>query len=207
VDLFDFVQLFGPFIMIAALIVFCRRADKRDREPQNQEQEQRRAFEREAARLKFIFWMEEVGINLKCTRCLSNDFIMLQYSPHGLSFQGQCKACKAKKWFKAKRTGKPFDFSACGFPSYGFSNYDFSNLDNTIPKPVRPAEKTKRSRHISKNVENEVWRRDQGRCCECGSKENIELDHIIPFSKGGSNTARNLQLLCKTCNAKKRDRI
>lgn len=64
-----------------------------------------------------------------------------------------------------------------------------------------------RSRYISKSVQREVWRRDQGRCVECGSNELLEFDHIIPFSKGGSNTARNIQLLCENCNRKKQNRI
>jgi len=52
-----------------------------------------------------------------------------------------------------------------------------------------------------------VWQRDSGRCVECGSNENLEYDHIIPFAKGGSNTERNLQLLCGNCNRLKSDRI
>jgi hypothetical protein len=56
---------------------------------------------------------------------------------------------------------------------------------------------------IPKYVQREVWRRDHGCCVECGSKENIEFDHIIPVSKGGANTARNIQLLCQECNRKK----
>lgn len=52
-----------------------------------------------------------------------------------------------------------------------------------------------------------VWQRDGGRCVECGSNENLEYDHIIPFVRGGSNTERNLQLLCGNCNRLKSDNI
>lgn len=60
---------------------------------------------------------------------------------------------------------------------------------------------------IPKSVQREVWRRDEGKCTECGSKINLEYDHIIPLSKGGSNTARNIQLLCESCNRKKSNKI
>ena len=61
----------------------------------------------------------------------------------------------------------------------------------------------RRSRRISQDVRDKVWRRDEGKCVECGSNENLEFDHIIPFSKGGANTYRNIQLLCEPCNRKK----
>lgn len=56
---------------------------------------------------------------------------------------------------------------------------------------------------IPEDVRHAVWRRDEGRCVQCGSQEKLEYDHIIPFSRGGSNTERNLQLLCEGCNRKK----
>ena len=64
-----------------------------------------------------------------------------------------------------------------------------------------------RSRIISQNTKMYVWQRDGGKCVECGSKENLEYDHIIPFSKGGSNSDRNIQLLCESCNRSKSSRI
>ena len=43
-----------------------------------------------------------------------------------------------------------------------------------------------------------------GDCCVvCGSAENLEIDHIIPVSRGGTNDRENLQLLCRTCNRSK----
>lgn len=60
---------------------------------------------------------------------------------------------------------------------------------------------------IEKDIQREVWQRDMGRCVECGSRENIEFDHIIPVSKGGSSTVRNIQLLCEPCNRQKSNLI
>jgi len=56
---------------------------------------------------------------------------------------------------------------------------------------------------IPESVRIEVWRRDAGKCARCGSRESLEYDHIVPVSKGGSNTARNIELLCEQCNRTK----
>jgi len=60
---------------------------------------------------------------------------------------------------------------------------------------------------IPERIRIEVWRRDGGKCARCGSREKLEYDHIVPLSKGGSNTARNIELLCEECNRKKSNNI
>lgn len=52
---------------------------------------------------------------------------------------------------------------------------------------------------IPDDVKMFVWQRDGGKCVKCGSTRNLEYDHDIPLSLGGSNTARNIRLLCETC--------
>jgi hypothetical protein len=60
---------------------------------------------------------------------------------------------------------------------------------------------------IPQRVKDLVWKRDGGVCVKCGSNKNLEFDHIIPVSKGGANTYRNIQLLCEKCNRKKSNKI
>lgn len=69
-------------------------------------------------------------------------------------------------------------------------------------KPISP-----RRESIPRAVQREIWQRDGGKCVECDSKKSLCFDHIVPFSKGGSNTVRNLQLLCEKCNLSKGNRI
>lgn len=64
-------------------------------------------------------------------------------------------------------------------------------------------DKRGRREHIPQDAKVLVWQRDGGRCTECGSQKELEFDHVIPLAMGGSNTSRNLQLLCAVCNRRK----
>lgn len=74
------------------------------------------------------------------------------------------------------------------------------------PEAIMSYEQTTRE-VIPENIRSQVWRRDLGKCVTCGSKQNLQFDHIIPVSKGGATSALNLQLLCRSCNQKKGARI
>ena len=63
--------------------------------------------------------------------------------------------------------------------------------------------KIERSRVISSDVKRAVWDRDEGMCVTCKSTTYLEYDHVIPFSKGGSNSIENIQILCRSCNLAK----
>ena len=56
---------------------------------------------------------------------------------------------------------------------------------------------------IPTEVKRAVWKRDSGKCINCGSEFELQYDHIIPVVKGGSSTIENIQILCKKCNYKK----
>lgn len=51
------------------------------------------------------------------------------------------------------------------------------------------------------------WERIQAQyghqCLACGSSGPLTIDHVIPVSKGGENTAANVQPLCGPCNSSK----
>ena len=72
----------------------------------------------------------------------------------------------------------------------------------------RTHEALEHTRLIPSAVKLEVWQRDKGRCCLCGSVDNLHFDHDLPFSKGGTSlSAKNIRLLCHRHNLQKRDRI
>lgn len=76
-----------------------------------------------------------------------------------------------------------------------------------LPRPKNEGKQSK-SRTVPTWVQEFVLQRDMRKCVSCGATENLCFDHIIPYSRGGaSDNAHNIQLLCSSCNLKKRDNL
>lgn len=45
-----------------------------------------------------------------------------------------------------------------------------------------------------------ILKKNRYRCKHCGSRNELEVDHVIPWSKGGKTTIGNARVLCKACN-------
>jgi len=58
-------------------------------------------------------------------------------------------------------------------------------------------------KRIPDALRSEVLLRDGARCRRCRMTLNLEVDHIVPVSKGGRTEEPNLQTLCRRCNRRK----
>jgi DNA-directed RNA polymerase subunit RPC12/RpoP len=139
---------------------------------------------------------------------------LLEVSPNARSVHYQCVHCKKKLrapagtpdapralelWDQLARLVEEHDRLARSGPAEWAVEFD-------TPAAPLPYEQTTRT-PIPEAVRTEVWRRDGGCCVRCGAKANLQYDHIIPVSRGGATTAKNLQLLCEPCNRAKSDRV
>lgn len=74
--------------------------------------------------------------------------------------------------------------------------------------PTKPTGEhiTVRRAIISEELRNEIFSRDGYQCVLCKATDNLGIDHIVPFSRGGETKKSNLRTLCKKCNSKKGSR-
>ncbi|MBL76508.1 MAG: hypothetical protein CL763_06275 [Chloroflexi bacterium] len=63
-------------------------------------------------------------------------------------------------------------------------------------------------RFIPSVVKQAVFKRDKGQCVMCPAKTELHLDHVLPYSRGGSSVVpENVQLLCARHNLQKSAKI
>ena len=80
-----------------------------------------------------------------------------------------------------------------------------------MAKNSLPTSEVARSRHVPDHLKKTVWAESKSMCSYqspitgeiCGSKRFLEIDHKVPFSRGGSTQIENLKLLCDQHNRRK----
>lgn len=135
------------------------------------------------------------------------------------------------KKFMLKLGFKEIDFSTLYFPTYTFRyispggnkcntcdiTLDIDNLNDFI-QYLSELVKFKKSAAgqralMTSKLREKIKQRDNYTCQNCGLSINdeknllLEIDHIIPISKGGMSTEENLQTLCWKCNRTKGAKI
>jgi adenine specific DNA methylase Mod len=83
----------------------------------------------------------------------------------------------------------------------------FSDFINLVTPPQRTD--VELASPDSKTIKERLFAEQSGNCNGCGEAFkiwNMEIDHIVPKSKGGGDYVENYQLLCGSCNKIKGDR-
>jgi 5-methylcytosine-specific restriction endonuclease McrA len=82
------------------------------------------------------------------------------------------------------------------------------------PPPSREPSKRGEPRRIPAAVRDAVYARDKGRCTyvgskgeRCGATHHLQIDHVTPYARGGTNALGNLRLLCERHNKLEAERV
>lgn len=79
-------------------------------------------------------------------------------------------------------------------------------LGRRIREQNRRARKEANGGRLSRGLTEKLFALQRGRCACCGMPlgEDYQLDHIVPLALGGANEDRNIQLLRRECNGRKK---
>lgn len=60
---------------------------------------------------------------------------------------------------------------------------------------------------MTTKLRNKLLKRSGYKCENCGSSDNLQIDHCLPVSLGGTDDVVNLRVLCRGCNIKRNDSV
>lgn len=136
---------------------------------------------------------------------INNAFKQWKNRMEGDLIRAICKPCWELKYC-------PYGSLVESFPLSDDEEYDCSIFGHQCPvfRIAEPFTETKEYRNISRNIPQvvklKVFRRDNCVCQICGKNiplDEINYDHLIPWSKGGSSDESNIRILCEYCNKKR----
>lgn len=95
--------------------------------------------------------------------------------------------------------------------NYQPNNYNYRFKDGQLSGEKHHNWKGGITSEAQKLISSKTWRklrlkilkRDNHICKICSSKEDLVVDHIIPWRINKDNSEKNLQVLCRSCNVKK----
>jgi len=88
-----------------------------------------------------------------------------------------------------------------------FNGYKFHTVDSeyNIPAVVRLQQYINVPYRGVELSRLNIFKRDSHSCQYCGSDNDLSIDHVLPRSRGGGSSWKNLVAACKPCNARKGD--
>lgn len=160
----------------------------------------------------FEDFIEDVNYNKHIFGQYSQEFSQLLLLAKNAPERNLCEQRKAKPLLEASYTlvlyYKYYDRNRAAV--YKYEENDIKKAINEAKKINASNSAAQKERAImSDSLRFQIFKRDNYTCQICGKRAQdgveLEVDHIIPISKGGKTIPSNLQTLCKQCNRGKRD--
>lgn len=137
-------------------------------------------------------------------KCLDDDHAFIFYLSRQQTRYRQVNYIKTP--YKVSQTSLRF---VCNFAYLLNRNQLLKDIDYACT--LREYHSKNQRKLLTKELRQKIMIRDHYTCQVCGKympdEVGLQIDHIIPVSKGGKTIASNLQVLCSKCNGSKSNRI